>query len=81
MGGDEFAVVLQREDYENREALMAEFKRRSGEENVKAVQPWEQVNVSMGMAVFEPGNDEKAGEVVTRADQLMYMAKRQSRTV
>jgi len=81
MGGDEFAVVLQREDYENREALMAEFKRRSGEENVKAVQPWEQVNVSMGMAVFEPGKDEKAGEVVTRADQLMYMAKRQPRTV
>jgi len=77
LGGDEFAVVLQREDYENREALEQDFQRRTDEQNAAATDPWEAVNVSMGMAVFEPGKDRSADQVLKRADALMYAAKRQ----
>ena len=79
LGGDEFAVVLQREDYENRDALKREFERRAAEQNAVARQPWDEVNVSMGMAVYEPGRDESAEQVLRRADELMYEAKRQYR--
>lgn len=77
LGGDEFAVVLQREDYENRDALERDFQRRTDEQNAAATDPWEAVNVSMGMAVFEPGKDRSADQVLKRADALMYAAKRQ----
>ena len=79
MGGDEFAVVLQREDYDNREALSMEFKRRAREHSAVASHPWDVVNVSMGMAVFEPGKDTSVEQVFKRADARMYAAKRQSR--
>ena len=79
MGGDEFAVILQREDYDNRDALQAEFERRARELNAGASRPWEAVNVSMGMAVYEPGVDRSAAQVLQRADALMYEAKRNSR--
>lgn len=77
LGGDEFAVVLQREDYENRDALERDFQRRTDEQNAAATHPWEAVNVSMGMAVFESGKDRSADQVLKRADALMYAAKRQ----
>lgn len=77
LGGDEFAVVLQREDYENRDALIREFEHRTKQVNAVAAQPWENVNVSMGMAVYEPGSDRSAGQVLTRADERMYEDKRQ----
>ena len=79
LGGDEFAVVLQREDYDHREALRKDFERRAREDSAVASHPWDAVNVSMGMAVFEPGQDTSAEQVLKRADTLMYAAKRRSR--
>ncbi len=76
LGGDEFAVVLQNDDYENRDALFSEFERDSRALTEEASRPWEAVDVSMGMAVFEPGRDRSAAQVLQRADGLMYEAKR-----
>ena len=77
MGGDEFAVALQGDDYENRDALTREFEHRSEQVNAVAAQPWEHVNASMGMAVYEPGRDQGASNVLARADERMYEDKRQ----
>jgi len=76
LGGDEFAVVLQHDDYEHREALAKTFERLSAEQNAVASNPWEKVNVSMGMAVYDPQRDQSAGQVLQRADALMYEDKR-----
>jgi diguanylate cyclase (GGDEF)-like protein len=79
MGGDEFSVVLQHEDYENRDKLKRDFERMVQEQNAVANHPWEEVNVSMGMAVYDPQSDQSATQVLERADALMYEAKRQYR--
>ena len=77
LGGDEFGVILQNADYDNRDSLMKQFDRTVKEENLQKRNPWEKVNVSKGMAVYTPNVDEDASSVVTRADQKMYENKNQ----
>ena len=79
LGGDEFGVILQKEDYENRDALMASFAREAEETCVTAKHPWEIVNIARGMADFIPGKDQNAEQVLSRADQTMYKDKNHSR--
>lgn len=76
MGGDEFAVCLQGQDFRNREALAALFDRRTAEINAQAKEPWERVDIAKGFAVFEPGQDKTAEDVLRRADNEMYRDKR-----
>lgn len=76
LGGDEFGVLLQNTDYENRNHLMEEFDRLAALQNGKTRKPWQKVNISKGMAVYTPGLDESASDTVTRADQLMYEDKK-----
>ncbi|MBR3234537.1 MAG: GGDEF domain-containing protein [Atopobiaceae bacterium] len=69
IGGDEFVILVQGDDYERREQIFAEFNKRV-EENIaqgRAV-------VSAGMADFEP-HDEQLYVVFHRADQRMYERK------
>ena len=69
-GGDEFEVILQGQDYENRHAIAAAFNREA-EQNLaegKAV-------VSLGMADFIPGQDTDVDTVFERADAEMYVRK------
>lgn len=75
IGGDEFAVILQREDFENREALAAQFEASKEDINRTAKNPWEEVHVAMGVAVYEPENDGLAIDTVRRADKNMYANK------
>ena len=76
IGGDEFAVVLLKDDYRNRDELYSRF-REAGEEICKnAGNEWEQVRVTLGLAVYDPETDETVTDVARRADQLMYENKR-----
>ena len=72
VGGDEFAVVLQGQDFENRlellRALNEQIERNLGTGNVVA---------SLGMAEYQPGIDNSFHAVFTRADSLMYERKKQ----
>lgn len=77
MGGDEFAVILQNEDYMNHDTLLEMFDRFIEEANIAAAEPWEQVHVSKGFAVFTTSEDSSATDVMKRADQLMYKNKRE----
>lgn len=76
IGGDEFAVILRNDDYNNRENLIVKFAQDGADINASTTNQWEQVQVSMGIAVFEPNTDNNVIDVVRSADKLMYENKR-----
>jgi diguanylate cyclase (GGDEF)-like protein len=76
IGGDEFSVILREEDYRNRDDLILRFERERNEVNRKSDNMWEQVNVAMGIAVYDPQTDHSANDVLRRADKIMYQDKR-----
>ena len=76
VGGDEFAIILQGDDYQNRERLRETFVSRSREICAFAKQPWENVKVSIGIADYDPAIDSNVHDVMVHADHLMYTDKR-----
>lgn len=77
IGGDEFAIILQGNDYENRDALRQFFLEKSAEICAFAKEPWEQIKVSIGIATYDPEIDNSAEDVMIHADHLMYDNKRE----
>ncbi len=75
IGGDEFAAVLLRQDYENREELLRAFHETCAGRRKSSGASWEKVDVARGMAVFDPSEDQSVSDVVRRADRLMYEDK------
>lgn len=75
IGGDEFAVVLTGEDFENREQLEEQFAAESRKIRSAAENEWEQVRVTEGIAVFDPLTDRTVSDVARRADLTMYEKK------
>lgn len=76
IGGDEFSVILQNEDFRNRDALVREFEKGMAEINGSTDNQWEHVRVAMGIAVYDQRNDHFVNDVVRRADKTMYENKR-----
>ena len=77
IGGDEFAVILQNDDYKNREELARYFKEKSAEICAFANGEWEKVRLAMGIAVYDAKTDRTVNDVIRRADSLMYENKRE----
>ena len=75
IGGDEFAVLLWYADYRNRDELAHLFDEQCAAQYAAASNPWEQIEVSHGIAVFDPATDESVADVARRADKLMYETK------
>lgn len=75
-GGDEFAVILQNEDLKNMDSLVEEFATAADAINAENPDPWEQVHVTMGTAVYDPAIDHAVAETIRRADKEMYENKR-----
>ena len=71
IGGDEFAVILRGEDYENRERLLSELKRQV-EDNLRIGKG---PVVASGIAEYRPKEDCSVGDVFNRADSRMYEDK------
>ncbi len=76
IGGDEFAVVLQNEDFRNREELMNRFETEKAEACAAAANRWEEPRVAMGLAVYDPETDGCVDDTIHRADKTMYENKR-----
>ena len=70
IGGDEFVVIINGHDYEDRYSLLEEFDRQI-EENVKSGG----VVVSTGISDYDPDSDNSYHSVFERADKLMYERK------
>jgi diguanylate cyclase (GGDEF)-like protein len=76
IGGDEFAVILQNEDLQNKDELIRKFNEAADEICSASDKRWEQVRVASGIAVYDPEVDGSVLDTVRRADQLMYQNKR-----
>ena len=70
IGGDEFVVVLQGSDYENRRELMQQM-----EEIIQKNKENDQVVIASGLAEFVPGTGSSVREVFELADSRMYENK------
>ena len=72
IGGDEFVVLLEGDDYENRTELLESLAGRI-EENIKN----NDVVLAWGMSEFNPETDRDSDSVFVRADQAMYRKKQE----
>lgn len=72
-GGDEFAAILENQDYTNREELMQQFLDAVPQEKFKVGEDTLTVSVACGLAVYESGMDFAA--VSKKADGEMYRHK------
>ncbi|MCR4771120.1 MAG: GGDEF domain-containing protein [Oscillospiraceae bacterium] len=76
IGGDEFAVVLENEEYGNAHALVARFiDEIKKQEDDGATDVWEKFSAAIGYAAYDPSRDSGAGDVFKRADKAMYAHK------
>lgn len=76
IGGDEFAVILQNDDFENQEELAKTFEQAQKEVTASAGHKWEEVQVTLGIAVYDPDTDHSVTDTFRRADKIMYENKR-----
>ena len=80
IGGDEFSVVLQNDDFRNRDSLVREFEQGMSEINAATRNQWEQVHLSYGIAVYDPHDKQTVADVVRKADKAMYEYKRDQKS-
>ena len=76
IGGDEFAVILRNTDFENRDKLITDFEIGAAEACMKAMNKWEEIHVSKGIAIYDRNTDPSVIDTVRRADKNMYLDKR-----
>ena len=72
IGGDEFVVLLEGEDYMIREELLESLRRESFSNGRSRSGPV----VASGLAVYDPKKDAKFADVFKRADLRMYANKK-----
>ena len=77
IGGDEFLVILENDDFENRFDLMNEINEKYHENPDKVANDQVSVTVACGISDFTLGVDSSFDDVVNRADTAMYIRKQQ----
>ena len=79
IGGDEFAVILRKEEYLNRAELLHQFEESRKEICASASDKWEEVHIAVGITEYDPRNDHSVFDTVRRADKIMYTNKREQK--
>ena len=79
IGGDEFAIVLQNNDFTDRDALVTSFDERQKEITASAECEWDEIHVSLGIAVYDPSLDVSVSDTARRADKIMYENKQRGK--
>ena len=78
IGGDEFTVLLENNDYDKIEELTNEFREKIERiYNHESLKPWERISAAIGYSLFDPKKDDDASDVFRRADEQMYKVKHQ----
>ena len=75
IGGDEFVIILEREDFENRDALIAQLDAVCEKTCISAGEEQIPVSIARGIECFDVDVDITIEEVVNRADKNMYEHK------
>ena len=78
IGGDEFVVVVEHQDFINLDKNVDQFK-ACIEHNMteEDLEPWERVSAAIGSAIYDPEQDCGIEDTLKRADELMYANKRE----
>lgn len=77
VGGDEFVVILENDDYENSKALIDKVTKAFLLNRSNAsLPPWDRVSAAVGYAYYDPKTDKDAESVMHRADTAMYENKK-----
>lgn len=77
IGGDEFVVVLEGDDYQNRQIILQNLNEIVEEDNKSD----KGVVISCGMAAYEEERGHKFASVFHFADQAMYCRKQELKAV
>lgn len=80
IGGDEFISFLKDEDFDIYEELIAKFEAETEAVNKAALHEWECINLSFGLAEYNPHTDKSVEDTASRADKLMYENKRERKS-
>ncbi len=75
IGGDEFAVILMNEDFDNRDSLSEYFEKKQKEITDSVNDKWEEIHIAAGIAVYDPEKDTSVSDTARRADRIMYENK------
>ena len=76
VGGDEFVVVLVHRDYENRDELVADLKKRMNDLSEKTeLEEWLRPSAALGLGIYDKEKDIDCDQVFKRADDAMYENK------
>lgn len=76
IGGDEFMVILQGSDMDERDALLEKFDSDCESALVEADNATIRVVIAKGVAIFDPAVDTQFSDVFNRADFEMYKNKK-----
>ena len=77
IGGDEFAVIIENEDYDRVDERIAEFEKIIYDiSNSKSLQPWERISAAIGWTLYDKEIDTDVDSVFKRADANMYLNKK-----
>lgn len=79
VGGDEFVVILQNNDYENRESLFMQFHSECASAFIKEGDVKIPIHIAYGFAGFDSDKDKNFTDTVKRADDAMYENKRKTK--
>ena len=78
VGGDEFVVVIENDDYDRCDEMIKELlDLYKANESDASKQPWERVTAAVGYSLYNPDTDEGVDSVEQRADEEMYSNKKQ----
>lgn len=75
IGGDEFLVILQKRDLEERERLFAKFDAECANTVVDVDSVSLPLSIAKGFSLFDPTHDTQFSDVFHRADDEMYKNK------
>jgi diguanylate cyclase (GGDEF)-like protein len=77
IGGDEFAVILKNDDYDNIKKLIVTFNSTMLSQGSNGdLDPWEKITAAVGYALYDPKKDTGIKSVFHRADAAMYSQKK-----
>ena len=80
IGGDEFVIILNGQDYDNRKTIIDSLNKAFNENFMKRdAEPWLRYSAAVGMAEYS--SDDNTFELIfKRADEAMYKAKKEFKT-
>lgn len=82
VGGDEFVVILQNNDYENVKELVESFNAIIDDLAAdESLEPWEKVSAAIGYALYDQRRDVSVEDVFKRADGAMYIRKKEMKSI